>query len=83
MQAKICVGIMHVSRLQAKGRQHYLSQNIGPAIAGFARSAPPALSEGNECMKETVPLKLFKVQCSTFKILQKVGWPTALPTAMT
>ena len=46
--AQICVG-----RLQAKGLQHHLSQNIGPVIAGSARPAPPALSKRNECVKET------------------------------
>ena len=30
----ICVGDVRVSHLQVKGRQHHLSQNIGPAIAG-------------------------------------------------
>ena len=34
---------MRVSRLQATYRQHHLSENIGPAIAGSARPAPPAL----------------------------------------
>ena len=42
--------------LQVKGWQHHLSQKIGPAIAGSARPTPPALSERNECVKETVPL---------------------------
>ena len=41
--AQICVGDMLVSHLQAKYRQHHLSENIGPAIAGSARPAPPAL----------------------------------------
>ena len=41
--AQICVGGIRVSRLQVKGRQHYLRQNIGPAIAGSARPVPPAL----------------------------------------
>ena len=35
---------MRVSGLQAKGRQHHLSQNIGPVIAGSVRPALPALS---------------------------------------
>ena len=69
VRAQICVGDMRVSRIQAKGRQHHLSQNIGPAIARSARPAPPALSERNECVKETVPLKLVKVQSSIFKSL--------------
>ena len=34
---------MRVSRLQVKGRQHHLSQNIGPAIAGSAGPVPPPL----------------------------------------
>ena len=34
-----------------------------------ARPAPPALSERNEYVKETVPLKLFKLQNSNFKRL--------------
>ena len=41
--AQICVGDMRVSHLQATYRQHHLSENIGPAIAGSARPAPPAL----------------------------------------
>ena len=49
---QICVGDMRVSLLQAKGRQHYLSENIGPAIAGSARPALPALSEENKCVKD-------------------------------
>ena len=36
----ICADDAHASRLQAKGRQHHLSQNIGPAVT---RSAGPAL----------------------------------------
>ena len=52
--AEICVGDMHVSRPQAKGQQHHLSQNICPVIVGSARPAQPALSEKNECVKETV-----------------------------
>ena len=36
MWAQICVGNMRVSRLQVKGRQHHLSENIGPAIVGSA-----------------------------------------------
>ena len=36
VRAQICVGDIRVSRLQVKGRQHYLRQNIGPAIAGSA-----------------------------------------------
>ena len=67
--AQICVSNVHVSRPQAKGRQHHLSQTIGTAIAGSARPAPTALLERNECVKETVPLKLFKVQSSNFKML--------------
>ena len=31
------------SRLQAKGRQCYFSQNIGPAVAGSAGPAAPSL----------------------------------------
>ena len=51
-----------------------ISENIGPAIAGSARPALPALSERNGCVKETVPLKLFKVQSSNFKkLMKKVG----------
>ena len=48
VRAQICVADMRVSRLQAKGRQHHLSENVGPAIAGSARHGPPALSERNE-----------------------------------
>ena len=36
VRAQICVGHMRVSRLKVKDRQHHLSQNIGPAIAGSA-----------------------------------------------
>ena len=43
VRAQICVGDMRVSRLQVKGRQHHLSQNIGPAIAGSAGPVQPAL----------------------------------------
>ena len=85
VQAQICVGDMCVSRQQAtKGQQHHLSQNIGLAIARSARPAPPALSERNECVKETVPLKLFKVQSSNFKSHRKSGATHAaqLPTAL-
>ena len=38
MRAQVCVGDMHVSRLQVKGWQHHLSQNIGPAIAGVTEN---------------------------------------------
>ena len=67
--AQICVNDMHVSCLQAKGRQHHLGQNIRPAIAGSARPASSALSEGNECVKET----RFKVKFQ--KLTQKWGGP--------
>ena len=53
VRAQICVDDMRVFRPQAKGRQHHRSENIGPAITGSARPAPPALSERNECVKET------------------------------
>ena len=45
VRAQIRVGDMRVSFLQAKGRQHHLRQNNGPAIAGSARLAPSALSK--------------------------------------
>ena len=61
VRAQICVGDMRVSH----------SQIIGLVIARSARPAPPALSERNECIRETLPLKLFKVQSSNFKSLQK------------
>ena len=79
---RICVSNMRVFRLQTKGRQHYLSQNIGSAIAGSARPALPALSERNEWIKETATLKLFKIQSSNFKkLMEKVGrpWPPQPP----
>jgi len=84
VRAQICVGDMCVSRLQAKGWQHHISQNIGLVIAGSARPASPALSERNECAKETVPLKLFKVQ-SLKTLTKKVGLPRSphFPMAMT
>ena len=40
------VGDVCVSHLLVKGRQHHLSQNIGPAIAGSAGPVPPALVSG-------------------------------------
>jgi len=43
VRAQICVGDMSVSRLQVKGWQHHLSQNIGPAIAESAGPVLPAL----------------------------------------
>ena len=43
VRAQICVGDMRVSCLQVKGRQHHLSQNIGPAIAGSAGPVSPPL----------------------------------------
>ena len=42
-----------VSHLRVRGQQHHLSEKIGPAIAGSATPALPALSERNECVKET------------------------------
>ena len=53
-QKSVLAIAMHVSRPQAKGQQHHLSQNICPVIVGSARPAQPALSERNECVKETV-----------------------------
>ena len=41
--AWICTEDMWASRMQAKGRRCYLSQNIGPAIARSAGPAPPVL----------------------------------------
>ena len=77
--AQICVCNMRVSLLQVKGPQHHLGENTGPAIAGSARPALPALSERNECVKEAVLLKLFKVQSSNLKSLQKkLGIPGCL-----
>ena len=59
-----------------------ISQNIGPALARFARPAPPVLSETNESVKETVLLKIFKVQSPNFKSLwKKIGTAQATPTA--
>ena len=43
VRAWICTDDMRASRLQAKGRRYYLSQNIGPAVAGSAGPAPPPL----------------------------------------
>ena len=37
----ICIDDTRASRLQAKGRRWYLSQNIGPAVAESAGPAPP------------------------------------------
>ena len=36
-------GFSPASRHQAKGRRYYLSQNIGPAVAGSAGPAPAPL----------------------------------------
>ena len=41
--ARICTDDTQASRLQVKGRQYYLSQNIGPAVARSAGPAPPPL----------------------------------------
>ena len=41
--AQIYIGNMCVSRLQVKDQQHYLSQNIGPVIAGSVGPVPLAL----------------------------------------
>ena len=82
VRVQICAGDMHVSRLQAKDREHHLSQNIGPAFAGSARPAPPALLVGNECVKETVPLKLFKVQSLRKKWAAQAAPASQLPMAM-
>ena len=40
VRAWICTEDMRASCLQAKGRRSYLSQNIGPAVAGSAGLAP-------------------------------------------
>ena len=39
----ICTDDTRTFRLQAKGRRPYLSQNIGPAVAGSAGPVPPPL----------------------------------------
>ena len=49
VQAQICVGDMRVSRLQVKGWQQHLSQNIGPATAGSARPVPPPCTNDKPC----------------------------------
>ena len=68
---------MRVSCLRAKSRQHHLSQNFGPAIAGSARAVLPAsLSERNECVKVTEPLKIIQgLKFKSQKLAEKVGWP--------
>ena len=43
VRAWICTDDMRASRQQANGRRCYLSQNIGPAVAGSAGPAPPPL----------------------------------------
>ena len=43
VRAQICVGDVRVSRLQVKGRQDHLSQNIGPAIAGSCSAGPVSI----------------------------------------
>ena len=47
VRAQICVGDMHVSHLQVKGRQQHLSQNIGRTIAGSAGPVPPAMKQSS------------------------------------
>ena len=60
----LCWRYSYVFLLQAKCRQHHLSEKIGPAIAGSTRPAPPALSERNECVKETLShWRLKQLQC--------------------
>ena len=44
----ICTGDMQASCLQVKGGRCYLSQNIGLAVAGSARPAPPLVVEGTQ-----------------------------------
>ena len=83
IRAQICWRYACFSSIQGKGRQHHLGQNIGPAIAGSARPGPPALSERNEPVKETVPLNhsaRFKVQISN--AYGKSGVVQAVPTAL-
>ena len=77
VRAQICVGDMRVSCLKAKGWQHHLSQNIGPAAAQSTRPAPSALSERNECVNEMEPLKYsrFKVYNYFKKLMENVGQP--------
>ena len=45
--AGICTDDMQASCLQAKSRRCYLSQNIGLAVTGSARPAPPPLYSGS------------------------------------
>ena len=52
--ARICTEDKRASHLQAKGWRCYLSQNIGPAIAASAETAPPPL------------LKTYKVQLHAY-----------------
>ena len=42
------------SRLQAKGRRCYLSQNIGLAVSGSAGPAPPPLNLLSNCSFEVI-----------------------------
>ena len=76
MRAQICVGDTRVSFLQAKRRQHHLCQNNGPAIAGSARPAPPALSERNNGKRNST-IKFIQVQ-----IHKKSGAAQAAPAAL-
>ena len=46
VRAWICADDTRTSRLKAKGWKCYLSQNIGPAVAGPTGPAPPPLSQG-------------------------------------
>ena len=67
---KVCVGknqlAICVSRLQAKGRQHHLSQSIGPAFAGSARPALPDLLR-QPCQRDKRNSAVKIIQGSKFK----------------
>ena len=49
VRAWICTDDTRAFRLQLKGRRWYLSQNIGPAVTGSAKPAPPPLYSYATC----------------------------------
>ena len=63
VRAQICVGDTRVSPTSEGSATSSQSKHC-PANAGSARPASPALTERNECVKETVQLKLLFIQIS-------------------
>ena len=72
VRAQICVGDMRVSRLQAKARQHHLSQTLVwqlPGLPGLLLQPCPSEMNRNSTVKIIQGSK-FKFQ----KLMEKVGW---------